>query len=982
MLRLPRSWMRSIRSLATVGCFWFANSADAATFTVTNVNDSGAGSLRDAITAANNAGAGTHNINFGAGAKGTISLATPLPVLANNININGPGAANLTVSGASTQRVFFADTGTIQISGLTIASGSATGGRGGDSVQAGGGGGGGGGMGAGGGLYVNSTANVSVSGTVFQNNRAIGGTGGATTRGGASGAGGGGLNGNGGTVINGFGGAGGGGLYGAGADQTSDSGGGGGGQVTAGGTDGTNVGGGGGGILTPGATGTAGGAGGTGPTGVIGGQGGTGAGAGGNGLANGGGGGGGFVGIGGNGGRNGGGGGAGLGPGGNGGDHGGGGGGFAGTGGSGGFGGGGGGGDVGGLGGFGGGSGGSATIGQGGGGGSGFGGAVFIREGGTLTVIDGDIPTGNSVTAGVGGAGTISSGANGTSAGGSVFLNNSNLSFLVNGSNIATVGNDIAGNGNLSKDGTGTLDLYGANTYAGTTTVNGGRLNVRGSIADYVLVNSGGTLGGSGSVGRTDVVGRIAPGNSIGTLTVNGSYTQYPGSTYEVEINGAGQSDLIQVNGSATILGGTILVVPAPDTYNGGTRYVIVRARDGVSGQYDAMTVTPGITAREFGAVYTANEVFLAVLFTRQELVSNAQTFNQRSVAATLANPNIPSGLVPIYNSLRVLTVGELGQALDQLSGAIHGSALSYTRMAALQTNLLLSDQQHATLFRCGVDEIAPGYSSWLQSRGALGQVNGAGSTTSYSVGSGGFLTGIDRWLSESSRVGFYTGYNFWDMQPKGLGDRAAVNGFDVGFDASQTYENYYALGNIGYGYNHYDVKRQINYLSFEGYPESRYGANLFNVGAEFGGAWQGDGFAIKPLAALQYQYISTNRFEETGPSAANLNGDAQNAMALWGSLGSRFSYCVDYYGLFMQARAQVRWIHDYLGDDRASLMRFDAGGAPFQVQGARTGQNFYSGSLGFSLGADALRFNFDYSILASSRQLIHLGNAGLEMQW
>lgn len=36
----------------------------AATFTVTNTNDSGAGSLRQAIDDANSAGAGPHNIEF------------------------------------------------------------------------------------------------------------------------------------------------------------------------------------------------------------------------------------------------------------------------------------------------------------------------------------------------------------------------------------------------------------------------------------------------------------------------------------------------------------------------------------------------------------------------------------------------------------------------------------------------------------------------------------------------------------------------------------------------------------------------------------------------------------------------------------------------------------------------------------------------------------------------------------------------------
>ena len=51
-----------------------------------------------------------------------------------------------------------------------------------------------------------------------------------------------------------------------------------------------------------------------------------------------------------------------------------------------------------------------------------------------------------------------------------------------------------------------------------------------------------GTLGGNGTIGGNVVnAGTLAPGNSIGLLTVNGSYTQMPGSTYQVEVNNAGQ---------------------------------------------------------------------------------------------------------------------------------------------------------------------------------------------------------------------------------------------------------------------------------------------------------------------------------------------------------------------------------------------------------------------------------------------------------
>ena len=54
----------------------------------------------------------------------------------------------------------------------------------------------------------------------------------------------------------------------------------------------------------------------------------------------------------------------------------------------------------------------------------------------------------------------------------------------------------------------------------------------------------------------------LAPGNSIGTLTVNGNFAQN-GGTYQVEVNAAGQSDRVNVSGIATINGGTVQLLAA-----------------------------------------------------------------------------------------------------------------------------------------------------------------------------------------------------------------------------------------------------------------------------------------------------------------------------------------------------------------------------------------------------------------------------------
>ena len=92
----------------------------------------------------------------------------------------------------------------------------------------------------------------------------------------------------------------------------------------------------------------------------------------------------------------------------------------------------------------------------------------------------------------------------------------------------------------------------------------GGTLAVNGSITSNVTVGAAGTLGGNGTIGgNVTNAGTLAPGNSIGTLTINGNFVQAAGSTYQVEANAAGQADRINVSGTATIQGGTVQVLAA-----------------------------------------------------------------------------------------------------------------------------------------------------------------------------------------------------------------------------------------------------------------------------------------------------------------------------------------------------------------------------------------------------------------------------------
>jgi autotransporter-associated beta strand protein len=123
-----------------------------------------------------------------------------------------------------------------------------------------------------------------------------------------------------------------------------------------------------------------------------------------------------------------------------------------------------------------------------------------------------------------------------------------------------TLGNTAQDNFNLIKTGSGTLTLAGANTYSGTTTVNGGRLLVDGSLSSGgdVTVN-GGVLGGRGSILRNVILNpdaTLAPGASTGTLHT-GSVTLSEGSIFAAEL-GAGGYDQLDVTGIVNLTNATL----------------------------------------------------------------------------------------------------------------------------------------------------------------------------------------------------------------------------------------------------------------------------------------------------------------------------------------------------------------------------------------------------------------------------------------
>jgi autotransporter-associated beta strand protein len=158
------------------------------------------------------------------------------------------------------------------------------------------------------------------------------------------------------------------------------------------------------------------------------------------------------------------------------------------------------------------------------------------------------------------GAGTVNFGAGGWIE---VGLNNGSSAFngVMSGTGYTFGGYTIA------KRGSGTFTMNGNNTFtAGAAHVYTGKLIVNGSQPQVpAIVESGSTLGGSGTIGTLAANGIISPGNSTGIL--NSSNVNFSSSgNYTVELTGpnpgVGGYDQLNVAGTVSLGNATLNVIP------------------------------------------------------------------------------------------------------------------------------------------------------------------------------------------------------------------------------------------------------------------------------------------------------------------------------------------------------------------------------------------------------------------------------------
>lgn len=512
----------------------------------------------------------------------------------------------------------------------------------------------------------------------------------------------------------------------------------------------------------------------------------------------------------------------------------------------------------------------------------------------------------------------------------------------------------------LTKIGNGTLTLTGVNTFTGDTVVTAGTLIVNGSITSNTTVNNGALLGGDGTIfGAVSNNGTVSPGNSPGTLTISGSYTQSSTGTLLTELATNVSYDnltVVGVPGTATI-DGTLHIVDSGYTPAIGDSLNILSS-SGLSGTFSTVINPYAQNAGNLvylSVLYTATDVFLV---TTQNTFANALgaltlTPNQTATAEALDSSLSSPSQAAMLNYLDGFTIAAIPQQLDLIAPDELTSIFQMGFAGAHAQNLNI--QRHLNLVRQGngvnatrtesiktpgdsksglAEETVTYYDNnlwniWIEGTGTSASIDASSNANGYNFDTRGVTIGADRRLNDHFVVGVLGSYNALDAN---LTDGGSIDGENYRAAVYATFykDGFFLDGLLGIGDNSYDTSRSSLGGFAEGNPDGWELNSLLNAGYNIhNGQW-----TITPMASASYTRVTLNSFTETG-SLAPLSFPSQSQDSLLSDLGVKVAYSTKILGMEVTPQVRLAWQHEFLDSTQSMDSSFiSVPGSMFTVDG------------------------------------------------
>ena len=538
----------------------------------------------------------------------------------------------------------------------------------------------------------------------------------------------------------------------------------------------------------------------------------------------------------------------------------------------------------------------------------------------------------------------------------------------VNQSDTTTFSGSITGSGTFTMTGGGVIDLAGANTYTGDTTVSVGKLKVNGSVTSDVTVGSAGLLGGSGTITGDVLVqsgGQVTPGNSPGTLHVNGDFTFATGSVYQAEVLPTGEHDLIDVTGVTTIQSGVAVQVLAggpTSQYQRLSQYGIVQSAGGIVGKFSGVTtnlafLTPTLT-------YTTNAVRLNLLRNDIRFASFATTTNQANTARAAEAQGLGSA---VYDALVTQSAAGSVQGYDALDGQIHADV----------STLLVSDAgrlRDAVQNRASAPADAVG--GWGDVLAGWNSLDAGAGAAGLKTKSSGLVVGGDTVMG-STRIGVAAAYNDGRATVAARGSQADSTTGQVAVYAASVFGPLKASVGGGYAWSSVDTARAVSFPGAQDRVKGKYDAKTTQLFAEVSAPVAFGSVVVEPFASGAYLSVKSDDAVETG-GFARLDVDGVKRELGVVDVGFKLKTDVATAGSVIHPHASIAWrmtTGDLVGETSNA---FVGGVNRFVVTGAKYDANALALQLGADLfSGDRARFGVTYDAAYGDRYQAQAIRAG-----
>lgn len=549
--------------------------------------------------------------------------------------------------------------------------------------------------------------------------------------------------------------------------------------------------------------------------------------------------------------------------------------------------------------------------------------------------------------------------------------------------NVVTFSNPVAGLGGFSVQGAGTLVLSSAaNTFTGNSTIgNGATLDSAGFFpGDATILNTGMLLARGNIGGKVTNAGMLQT-TAAGTR-IAGDFVQGP----------TGQ--LRQVLGAPLIVGGDAMldgdfhVSGVTDGYVKTSHQQVLEAAT-VTGAFASLSSDPSVFLST-SLQYTPTEVWIDT--STATIVKVAAATMSKSAAAVSSATRLDGAFGQLDQVLSSpVSAAGVAQGTLLAAGGIQQSRDTQTAQASLES---LSGQLYAAgtaVTLAGIDAgndalmshlDAKGSGSWTQSLGYQGGLSRAGfGNVGFNLDGG--LVGHDIRLGTNGFAGVAVAQMNSSGQLNGSFDRQRSHATQGMFYAGSRGENWYGVGQVGYGSFRGDMQRVLRFGDQATFAGTDLNGTYNSAYGEVGFRTNAGAFTLTPFANVQYASIRRDGFQENGGDGFGLAADGHTTSRWQAGFGLRAggSWLTSVGKL--QLNAKLGWQNAFATKGEVFAARYTGFAQWAPVEGI--GLSRRAGTAGLNLSLDMsqrTQLGFDVDQRFADRDHSRSARATFRMNW